>query len=68
MMEKKQVSKLEKELDWYKNEIEKDKQELERDKNDFANYIQKFNRQDLIPKKPKKLTLWQKIKKSLMGY
>jgi hypothetical protein len=67
-MEKKPNSKLEKEIDWYLNEIEKDKKDLELQKESFIENIKKFNKEDLLPKKPQKLTIWQKIRKSLMGY
>jgi hypothetical protein len=52
---------------WLEKEILKDEVELIKEKNDFINEIKKFNKEDIVPKKPKKLTLWQRIKKVLMG-
>ena len=64
MMKKK--SKLESEIDWLKNEIERDSQDLNFEKNNFINKIKELKKEDLLPKKPKKLTLWEKLKKILM--
>jgi hypothetical protein len=64
MMKKK--SKLEAEIDWLKNEIERDSQDLNFEKNNFINKIKELKKEDLLPKKPKKLTLWEKLKKILM--
>jgi hypothetical protein len=52
---------------WLEKEILKDEVKLIKEKNDFINEIKKFNKEDIVPKKPKKLTLWQRIKKVLMG-
>jgi|LauGreDrversion4_2_1035121.scaffolds.fasta_scaffold248721_2 hypothetical protein len=68
MEEKKKISKLEKEIDWFLKEIEKDKLDLEREKEEFVNKIRNLKKEDILPKKQEKLNLWQKIKKSLMGY
>jgi hypothetical protein len=56
-------------MDWLKNEIEKDNKELENEKLKFLNEIKKIDKKDIIPvkKESKKLTLWMKIKKVLMG-
>lgn len=64
MMKKK--SKLEAEIDWLKNEIKRDSQDLNFEKNNFINKIKELKKEDLLPKKPKKLTLWEKLKKILM--
>lgn len=64
MMKKK--SKLESEIDWLKNEIERDSQDLNFEKNNFINKIKELKKEDILPKKPKKLTLWEKLKKILM--
>ena len=64
MMKKK--SKLEAEIDWLKNEIERDSQDLNFEKNNFINKIKELKKEDILPKKPKKLTLWEKLKKILM--
>jgi hypothetical protein len=57
---------LEAELDWLKNEIERDSQDLNFEKNNFINKIKELKKEDILPKKPKKLTLWEKLKKILM--
>jgi hypothetical protein len=54
-------------IDRYQKQMEKDKLILERKKNMFIEEIKKTKKEDLISKKPTKLTLWQKIKKVLMG-
>jgi hypothetical protein len=63
MMKKK--SKLEAEIDWLKNEMEKDLKDLDFEKTNFINQIKKLKKEEILPKKPNKLTLWQKIKKIL---
>jgi hypothetical protein len=62
----KKKSKLEAEIDWLKNEIKRDSQDLNFEKNNFINKIKELKKEDLLPKKPKKLTLWEKLKKILM--
>lgn len=61
----KKKSKLEAEIDWLKNEMEKDLKDLDVEKTNFINQIKKLKKEEILPKKPKKLTLWQKIKKIL---
>ncbi len=46
-------------------EINKDSIELENEKQKYVNEIKQLKREDMFPK-PKKLTLWQRIKKVLM--
>jgi hypothetical protein len=55
--------------DWLKNEIKKDQKEIELDKLKFLNEIKNFKKDDIIPNKTNevKLTLWQKLKKMLLG-
>jgi hypothetical protein len=53
---------------WLNNEIEKDQLDLINEKNRFINQIKKIKKEDIIPVKEEiKLTIWQKIKKVLMG-
>ena len=61
----KKKSKLEAEIDWLKNEMEKDLKDLDFEKTNFINQIKKLKKEEILPKKPNKLTLWQKIKKIL---
>jgi hypothetical protein len=48
-------------IQWFQNEIKKDEEDLEREKLEFISEIKKFKKQDLIPK-PKKITLWERIR------
>jgi hypothetical protein len=63
-MEKKLSTREEQAIDWLKNEIEKDTMELEKNKLNFIEQIKNLKKEDLI-EKPKKLTLWEKIKLAL---
>jgi len=55
-------------LDWYQNEIEKDSAELTAQKKKFINNIKKTSKEKVFEEyKPKKYTLWQRIKKVLMN-
>ena len=56
----------EKVLNWLTSEKNKDERELEREKKLFIQQIKKIKKDDLFPK-PKKLTLWQKIKILILG-
>jgi hypothetical protein len=51
---------------WLDNEFEKDKIELENDKNKFIENLKKIKKEEIF--KTKKLSLWQRIKKVLMGW
>ena len=53
-------------LQWYEKELLKDKIELDKEKNDLIKKLKGLSKDDIIPK-PVKLTLWQRIKKVLMG-
>jgi hypothetical protein len=48
------------------SEKNKDSRELEKEKEKLIKQIKKLNKEDLFPK-PKKLSLWQKIKILLLG-
>lgn len=57
-------------LDWLEKQIQKDKNELHTEKNSFIQEIKKYKPEDLIKhesKEVKKMTIWQRIKKVLMG-
>lgn len=56
----------EKILSWLNSEKNKDNRELEKEKEKLIKQIKKLNKEDLFPK-PKKLSLWQKIKILLLG-
>ena len=54
-------------LEWLQNEIIKDKIILDQEKSKLIDNIKKLKKEDILTKPPKKLTLWQRIKKVLMG-
>lgn len=60
-MEKKNLEPQE----WLKNEISKDETWILNERDKFINEIRKYKKEDILPQKPKKLTLWQRIKKVL---
>ena len=62
-MEKKNLEPQE----WLKNEMIKDESWILKEKNDFINQIKKYKKEDILPEKPKKLNLWQRIKKVLVS-
>jgi hypothetical protein len=49
------------------NEQLKDKNELDIEKRNLINQLKRLKKEDVLPEKPKNLTLWQRIKKVLMG-
>ena len=65
LLEEKILTREEQALDWLKSEIEKDKMELENNKKKLVDSIKTFQKEEIV-KPPKKLTLWQKIKKALL--
>jgi hypothetical protein len=55
--------------EWLRSEIEKDKIDVEKEKLKFLNEIKQFKKEDIVQpvvNKPK-LTLWEKIKKIIVG-
>lgn len=48
---------------WLEKEKNKDKVELDIEKENFINLIKKYNKEDIIPTKPKKVGLWKKLMK-----
>jgi hypothetical protein len=65
-MEKKEL----KELELLNKEIVKNQIILNREKEDFIKTIKKINKEDIVTKpieQPKKLTLWERLHKVLMG-
>lgn len=63
----KKKTKLEAEIDWLKSEIEKDKNDLDIEKHNLISEIKKLKKEDILPKKPEKKSLWKRIIKVLMG-
>lgn len=54
-------------LNWYNNETKKDNLELDNEKNDFIKKIKGINKNEIVNQKPKKLTLWERIRKVLIN-
>jgi hypothetical protein len=50
-----------------KNEIEFDEREINREKMEFISQIKKLKKEDIIPTKEEKISLWQRIKKVFLG-
>jgi hypothetical protein len=48
-------------MEWLLNEIKKDKETLEKEKTKFIQEIKGMKKDEIIPK-PKKQTLWKRIK------
>lgn len=65
-MEKKYSTQVEKEVEWLKNEVEKDRIELDREKREMIEQIKNYKKEEIIPKQ-KNYTLWERIKKVMMG-
>ena len=53
-------------LNWLRSEKNKDLRDLDAQKKLLAQQIRKVNKEDLFPKQ-KELTLWQKIKRVILG-
>lgn len=56
-----------KQTEWLQNELRKDEIVLNQEKSKLIENIKKLKKEDILPKPPEKLTLWQRIKKVLMG-
>lgn len=54
-------------LNWLKSETEKDDAAIKVSKEKFISEIKKMKKSDLFIKQPK-LSLWQKIRKMILGY
>jgi len=54
-------------MEWYDKEIKKDEELTNLQKLETIKEIKKYKKEDILPQKPKKLTIWQRIKKVLMG-
>lgn len=62
-----QKNQLTKEEKWLERDRIKMFNELERQKLEFINNIKKQTKEDILPKKPEKKSLWKRIIKVLMG-
>lgn len=52
-------------LTWLEKEKNKDIQDLNREKQEIINQIKKLKKEDILPSKPKKQSVWKKILKFL---
>lgn len=50
-------------LNWLEKEKSKDRIELDIEKENFINLIKNYNKNEIIPSQPKKVSLWKKILK-----
>jgi len=66
----KQTDRLEKLLNWLDKEKLRDNKELEKNKYDFINEIKGLNKEDIFRKQTveTKLTIWQRIRRTIWGY
>jgi hypothetical protein len=55
-------------LNWLERMKMKDKTEIDNQKKRIINQIKHLDKSDILPKPTKKLTIWKRIKKVLMGY
>jgi hypothetical protein len=53
-------------LDWLKSEQQKDSKEIDAYKQKILKDLKSLKKEELVPK-PKKITLWQRIKILLLG-
>lgn len=54
-------------LEWLSNEVIKDELILKTEKESLINEIKKYKKEDIVPPKIKKLSLWQKLLKVIMN-
>lgn len=54
---------------WLETQMLKDNRDLQIDKENIINTLKHLKKEDILPKveEPKKMTLWKKIKRVLMG-
>jgi hypothetical protein len=66
----KQTDRLEKLLNWLDKEKLRDNKELEKNKYDFINEIKGLSKEDIFSKQivETKLTLWQRIRRTIWGH
>jgi hypothetical protein len=57
----------ENQIDWYQKELKKDKNKLERSKSKIISELKGLSKEDILPEPVKKLSLWQRIKKMILG-
>lgn len=55
-------TKQENQMEWLQNEVKKDQENLEREKLNFIKQIKKLKKEEILPIKKEKISLWQRIK------
>ena len=55
-------TKQENQMEWLQNEVKKDQENLEREKLNFIQQVKKLKKEELLPIKKEKISLWQRIK------
>lgn len=55
-------TKQENQMEWLQNELKKDQESLEKEKSDFIQQIKKLKKEELLPIKKEKISIWQRIK------
>lgn len=55
-------------LNWLEKEKQKDKQEVNHYKSIQIQEIKSLKKEDLFNHKSKKMSIWQRLRKTLMGY
>lgn len=55
-------TKQENQMEWLQNEIKKDQESLEKEKLDFIHQIKKLKKEELLPIKKERISLWKRIK------
>ena len=63
----KTTDKYQKILNWLEREKTKDKLQLEKSKMDIVNQLKGVSKEQLFVKPEKKLTLWERIRKTIWG-
>lgn len=61
-------NKADKILNWYQSELQKDDMILKKNKEEFIDIIKKTKKDEIfVDKEVKKISIWQRMKKVLMG-
>lgn len=55
-------TKQENQMEWLQNEIKKDQESLEKEKLNFIQHIKNLKKEEILPTKKEKISLWQRIK------
>ena len=56
------MNKQKNQMEWLLNEIKKDQESLKNEKLNFINQIKNLKKEEIVPTKKEKISLWQRIK------